>query len=83
VTIVLKLLRAYNCPSDGGYLSLGKVFHLISEWGFKGETTKEGTMCESNWIKLGDYVRKNLETGSISLIDVGFVRRLSKGFSIE
>ncbi|MCC7531193.1 MAG: replication initiator protein A [Candidatus Melainabacteria bacterium] len=68
--------RSYNCPADGGYIKLGKVFHLISDWGFKGESKPDGTTQETNWISLGEHVRKNLETGYISLIDVRFVRTL-------
>lgn len=68
--------RSYNCPADGGYIKLGKVFHLISDWGFKGESKPDGTFHETNWISLGENVRKNLETGYISLIDVRFVRTL-------
>ncbi len=68
--------RSYNCPADGGYQKLGKVFHLISDWGFKGESKPDGTIHETNWISLGEHVRKNLESGYISLIDVRFVRTL-------
>lgn len=68
--------RSYNCPADGGYIKLGKVFHLISDWGFKGESKPDGAVQETNWISLGEHVRKNLETGYISLIDVRFVRTL-------
>ncbi|HEY9680652.1 MAG TPA: replication initiator protein A [Oculatellaceae cyanobacterium] len=66
--------RAYK--SDGAYIKLGKVFHLISEWGFKGEAGQGGTIHETNWITLGEHVRRNLETGYVSLIDVRFVRGL-------
>jgi hypothetical protein len=73
--------RSYNCPTDGGYVNLGKVFHLISDWGFKGESKQDGTIHETNWISLGEHVRKNLETGYISLIDVRFVRTLKGDIS--
>ena len=69
--------RAYNCPSDGGYLKLGTVFHLISEWGFKGESSQDGSIHETNWISLGEHVRKNLESGYIALLDVQYIRNLN------
>lgn len=68
--------RSYNCPADGGYQNRGKVFHLLSDWGFKGEPKPDGTIHETNWISLAEHVRKNLESGYISLIDVRFVRTL-------
>lgn len=66
--------KAYNCPSDGGYMRLLKNVTLITEAGFKGEPDDKGGVHESTWVRLGDYVRKNLEGGYIALIDSKYVR---------
>jgi hypothetical protein len=69
--------NAFNCPETGGYLRLMKTITLITEAGFKGEPDeKTGKLHETTWIKLGDYVLKNLKSGYIALIDVKYVRLL-------
>jgi len=68
--------RAFNCPSDGGYLTLLKPLHLIEECAFRGEADKNGGFHEKTWIKLGEFVRKNLDSGYIALLDVRFVQTL-------
>ena len=73
--------RSYNCPSTGGYLELVKPLHLIEECAFKGDKTPTGEMVHSTWIKLGDYVRKNLESGYIALLDLHYIRALDGEFS--
>lgn len=70
--------RAFNCPSEGGYLSLScfRPLHLIEECAFRGDIDGKGNSYESTWIKLGEFVRKNLDSGYIALLDVYFVRTL-------
>lgn len=73
--------KSYNCPSSGGYLQLLKPLHLIEECAFKGEKNSAGEVVHSSWIKLGDYVRRNLESGYIALLDVNYIRSLDGEFS--
>lgn len=73
--------RSYNCPTSGGYLELVKPLHLIEECAFRGEKTASGDVAHTTWIKLGEYVRKNLESGYIALLDVHFIRGLGGEFS--
>jgi hypothetical protein len=73
--------KSYNCPSSGGYLQLLKPLHLIEECAFRGEKTSAGEVTHSTWIKLGDYVRRNLESGYIALLDVHYIRGLAGEFS--
>ena len=67
--------NAFNCPTSGGYLRLLKNVSLITEAGFKGQVVN-GKIQETTWVQLGDYVRKNLKSGYITLIDVKYVRVL-------
>lgn len=69
--------KAYNCPASGGYLSLLKPIHLIEECAFKGDSDGKGGLNETTWIRLGDYVRKNLDSGYIALLDVQYIRDLT------
>lgn len=69
--------RAFNCPSSGGYLNVLENMTLLTAAAFKGEPDGNGGVHESTWVKLGDYVRRNLETGYIALIDVKYVRSLN------
>ncbi len=69
--------KAFNCPTDGGYLHLLTPIHLIEECAFKGEPDGAGGVNESTWIRLGSYVRKNLDSGYIALLDVRYIRDLS------
>lgn len=69
--------NAFNCPDQGGYLRLLKQVTLITEAGFKGQIDeKTGRLNETTWIKLGDYVLKNLRSGYITLIDVKYIRQI-------
>ncbi|MCC7527080.1 MAG: replication initiator protein A [Candidatus Melainabacteria bacterium] len=69
--------KAFNCPSDGGYLTLLEPLHLIKACAFRGDEDRNGGFYEKTWIKLGDFVRKNLDSGYIALLDVRFVQTLS------
>lgn len=66
--------KSFNCPTAGGYL--GEVFQLIRGWGFLGEDDGNGGVYEKNFIKLDAFIRKNLDSGYISLIDVKYMRGL-------
>lgn len=66
--------QAFNCPSSGGYMQLLKNMTLITEAGFKGEPDGQGVVNHTTWVRLGEHVRKNLESGYIALIDVKYVR---------
>lgn len=68
--------KAFNCPSSGGYLHLMKPIHLIEECAFKGDPDGKGGHYEQSWIKLGEYVRNNLKSGYIALLDVKYIRSL-------
>src|SRR5208283_3344711 len=68
--------RAFNCPSSGGYLNVLENMTLLTAAAFKGEPDGRGGVHQTTWVKLGDYVRKNLESGYIALIDVKYVRQL-------
>ncbi len=68
--------KAYNCPTSGGYLHLMKPIHLIEECAFKGDPDGSGGFYEQSWVKLGEYVRKNLTSGYIALLDVKYIRSL-------
>lgn len=67
---------SFNCPTDGGYLYLGEVFHLIRSWAFKGEIKPDGGVYETTWIKLDPFLQKNLNSGYINLIDAKYIRKL-------
>jgi len=66
--------KSFNCPSAGGYL--GQVFQLIDGWGFVGESDGNGGVYERNFVRLNSFVRKNLESGYITLIDVMLLQTL-------
>jgi hypothetical protein len=68
--------KAFNCPTSGGYLHLMKPIHLIEECAFKGDPDGKGGYYEQSWIKLGEYVRNNLKSGYIALLDVKYIRSL-------
>ena len=53
-----------------------KPIHLIEECGFKGEPDGKGGFYEQSWVKLGEYVRNNLKSGYIALLDVKYIRSL-------
>lgn len=69
--------RAFNCPTSGGYLNLLENMTLVTAAGFKGEPDGNGGVNKSTWIRLSEYVRRNLDSGYIALIDVKYVRSLS------
>jgi hypothetical protein len=69
--------RAFNCPTDGGYLSLIKPLRLIEECAFRGTSNNKGGVHECTWIRLGEFVKKNLESGYIALLDVRFIQSLN------
>lgn len=69
--------KAFNCPSSGGYLNLLENLTLVTAAGLKGEPDGHGGVNRSTWIRLSDYVRRNLDSGYIALIDVKYVRSLS------
>ena len=66
--------KSFNCPAAGGYI--GEVFQLIRGWGFLGEADGNGGVYEKNFIKLDAFIRKNLDSGYIALIDVNYMRGL-------
>ncbi len=66
--------KSFNCPDAGGYL--GEVFQLIRGWGFIGQPDGNGGIYEKNFIKLDSFIRKNLDSGYIALIDVKYMRSL-------
>lgn len=66
--------KSYKCPTAGGYL--GKVFQLIDGWGFIGEEDGKGRSHEINFVQINAYVRKNLDSGYIALLDVKYLRSL-------
>lgn len=66
--------KSFKCPSAGGYL--GKVFQLIDGWGFIGDDDGKGSTVEMNFVQINSYVRKNLESGYIALLDVKYLRSL-------
>lgn len=69
--------HAFNCPSSGGYLNVLENMTLLTAAAFKGEPDGFGGVHETTWVRLGEYVRKNLESGYIALIDVKYVRSLN------
>lgn len=73
--------KSYNCPSSGGYLQLLTPIHLIEGCAFRGEEDSEGSVNHTTWIKLGEYVRRNLESGYIALLDVQYIRQFTGEFS--
>ena len=66
--------KSFNCPTAGGYL--GKVFQLIDGWGFIGDADESGSTHEINFVQLNSFVRKNLDSGYIALLDVKYLRSL-------
>ena len=68
--------KAFNVPASGGYLNVLENMTLITAAAFKGEPDCNGGVHETTWVKLGEHVRKNLESGYIALIDVKYVRKL-------
>jgi hypothetical protein len=54
---------------------------LITAAAFKGEPDGSGGVHETTWVRLGELVRKNLESGYIALIDVKYVRQLKGDLS--
>ncbi len=67
---------AFKCPTSGGYLHLVQGLHLIDAYAFKGEPDGNGGYHEQSWVKLGEYVRQNLKSGYIALLDVRYIRSL-------
>lgn len=67
---------AFNCPTSGGYLHLGEVFHLIRSWGFKGSPKTGGGANETNFVTLDPIIRKNLDAFYVSLLRVDYMRSL-------
>lgn len=67
---------AFNCPTSGGYLHLGEVFHLIRSWGLKGEPQTGGGVHETNFVILDPLIRKNLDSFYVSLLRVDYMRGL-------
>lgn len=65
---------SFNCPTAGGYL--GEVFTLVAGWGFVGESDGKGGVNETNFVRINNFVRKNLDSGYIALIDVKYLRSL-------
>jgi hypothetical protein len=68
--------KAFNVPTSGGYLNVMENMTLLTAAAFKGEPDGNGGVHETTWVKLGEHVRKNLESGYIALIDVKYVRQL-------
>jgi hypothetical protein len=68
--------RAFKCPSSGGYLSLVEPIRLIEKCAFRGDSAGEGKVQERTWLSLGEYVRKNLDSGYIALLDVRYVQTM-------
>lgn len=73
--------KAYNCPSSGGYLQLFKNINLMDEGAIQGEIDSQGNIHERTWIKLSHYVKTNLESGYIALLDVAYIRKLKREFA--
>lgn len=69
--------RAFNCPTSGGYLHLLENLTLVTAVGFKGEPDGAGGVNKSTWIRLSEYVRRNLDSGYIAFVDVKYVRSLN------
>lgn len=67
---------SFNCPSSGGYLHLGEVFHLIRSWGFKGDPQTGGGVHETNFVILDQLIKKNLDSFYVSILRVDFMRNL-------
>jgi hypothetical protein len=68
--------KAYNVPASGGYMNVMENMSLITAAAFKGEPDGNEGVHETTWVRLGEFVRKNLESGYIALIDVKYVRQL-------
>lgn len=68
--------KAFKCPASGGYLSSLEPINLICKCGFKGEPDDKGGVHESTWVELSEFIRSNLQTGYITLIDTQYVRSL-------
>lgn len=73
--------RAYNCPTSGGYLQVFKNINLMDEGAIQGEIDGHGNIHERTWIKLSQYVKANLESGYIALLDVAYIRKLKREFA--
>lgn len=67
---------SFNCPSSGGYVYMGEVFHLIRAWGFKGEPKTGGGVHETNFVILDPLIKKNLDSFYVSILRVDFMRGL-------
>lgn len=67
---------SFNCPSSGGYVYRGEVFHLIRSWGFKGEPKTGGGVYETNFVVLDPLIKKNLDSFYVSILRVDFMRNL-------
>jgi len=68
--------KAYNVPASGGYVNVLENMSLLTSAAFKGEPDGTGSVHETTWVRLGEFVRKNLESGYIALIDVKYIRQL-------
>jgi hypothetical protein len=73
--------KAYNVPTGGGYMNVLENMTLITAAAFKGEPDGSGGVHETTWVRMGELVRKNLESGYIALIDVKYVRQLKGDLS--
>lgn len=79
----IEKLGSTNCISKGAfynkatkqYVTSGKAFCFLEEWGFKGEKRHE-ELLGSNYISLHPYVRQNLDAFYVKSIDWSLLRSL-------
>lgn len=77
----IEKLGSTNCISKGAfynkatrqYVSSGKAFCFLEEWGFKGEKRHE-ELLGTNYVSLHPYVRQNLDAFYVKSIDWALLR---------
>ena len=77
----IEKLGSTNCISKGAfynkatrqYVTSGKAFCFLEEWGFNGEKRHE-ELLGSNYISLHPYVRQNLDAFYVKSIDWALLR---------
>lgn len=83
VKLAIERLATTSCISGGAfynkatrqYVTSGKAFSFLDEWGFKGEKRHE-EILGSNFVSLHPYVRQNLDAFYVKSIDWTLLRSL-------
>ena len=67
---------SFNVPSNGGYIESIQALHLLDNAEIKGESDNKGGAYETTKIKLGEWIKQNLDARYTSLVDIKFIREL-------